>query len=68
MDDSDKVILDEVAEAAAYFYNKLMSQEKPYEPGMSQTKVFSGAQAAELTAAAVPGILQARLGVLRVAS
>jgi hypothetical protein len=67
MDDSDKQILDEVAEAATYLYLKLLSQEHD-EPGRVRDKVFSGAQAAEMTAAAMPGILQARLGVLRVAS
>jgi hypothetical protein len=67
MDDQDKQILDEVAEAATYLYLKLMEQVRD-EPGRMTDKVFSGAQAAEMTAAAVPGILHARLGVLRVAS
>lgn len=55
LDDNDKQILDEVAEATAYLYQSLIHQRPGFTPD----------QAGKMTAHAVPGILQARLGVIR---
>lgn len=65
MDDSDKAILDEVAEGAAYLMGKLMSQRFQPNDGTTGTRGISYEIAAELTAQAIPVILQARLDVIR---
>ena len=63
---TDKTILDETAEAAAYLLTRLRETEVPSggtRPGATTRISFE--TATQLTAAAVPIILQARLDVIR---
>jgi hypothetical protein len=63
LDDADKAVFDEVAEGAAYLFKALAGQV--YRGGGIHGPVFTNEQVGQAVAAAIPTIIQARLGAIR---